>query len=474
MAVPIELMDRAMNDYLRGATSSGKSLADVARAFEAATPGFFSVKDLQVALDGDQTGIIKGMNNKTSSGICYGGKKTMWMEMNGDEPVVPRVLDPEIVNDINEIERKWRSGQGTFDPFVRASKVNEVLPLKKAAEKTRSVYGNDMAFFLAATRGIIPLKHVLRDMHSSECFVGLTAQSKQWAELYQYITKDEQYTKFVCGDFSGYDTQLPKALLEKSAALIIQVYRENGASESDLEYLRGFLSSVVSPVMIWEGQLMQFCSGQPSGQPLTVEMNSIVNSILLRMAFYTIMDDKYPHIKNPNFRDYVRAAVYGDDNLMGVDDSIPEFNHTSIQAVFASWGIKYTMAEKEADSVPFQTIDEVSFLKRSFRFHPQLNSVVAPIERESLTKKFYWWTKSKNTPLTFPEQFSANFESQSREAYLHGEEYYEDFVQRCERIIQATETGDERFILPWNTIQPLSSKEMCSKLIAAYHDEEEQ
>jgi hypothetical protein len=72
---------------------------------------------------------------------------------------------------------------------------------------------------------------------------------------------------------------------------------------------------------------------------------------------------------------------------MGVDDSIPEFNHTSIQAVFASWGIKYTMAEKEADSVPFQTIDEVSFLKRSFRFHPQLNSVVAPIERESLTKK---------------------------------------------------------------------------------------
>jgi hypothetical protein len=57
---------------------------------------------------------------------------------------------------------------------------------------------------------------------------------------------------------------------------------------------------------------------------------------------------------------------------------------------------------------------------------------------------------------------------------LHGEEYYEDFVQRCERIIQATETGDERFILPWNTIQPLSSKEMCSKLIAAYHDEEEQ
>jgi hypothetical protein len=474
MDVPINLMDRAMNDYLRGNTHTGKTLAQVANSFEIAEPGFFSVRSLQQALDGDQTGVVRGMNNKTSSGICYGGKKTNWIAMIGDDPVVPRVLDEEVERDIYKIEESWRSGQGTFDPFVRASKVNEVLPLQKAEEKTRSVYGNDMAFFLAATRGIIPLKHVLRDMHISECFVGLTAQSKEWAELHQYITKNGTYTKFVCGDFSGYDTQLPKALLEKSAALILQIYRENGASESDLEYLRGFLSSVVSPVMIWEGQLMQFCSGQPSGQPLTVEMNSIVNSILLRMAFYTIMDREYPEIKNPNFRDYVRAAVYGDDNLMGVDDSIPMFNHTSIQAVFASWGIKYTMAEKEADSVPFQTIDEVSFLKRSFRFHPQLNSVVAPIEEESLSKKFYWWTKSKNTPLTFPEQFSANFESQSREAYLHGEEFYKEFVDKCERIVAASEDGDERFVLPWNTIQPLSCDEMCRNLISKYHPEEEQ
>jgi len=474
MDVPIALMDRAMDDYVNGMTCTGRSIADVARDFEKANPGFFSVRPLQQALDGDGTGIVRGMNNQTSSGVCYGGKKSNWMELGSDgQPLCPRVLDEEIRSDILALESAWRDGQGTFDPFVRASKTNEVLPLKKAYEKTRSVYGNDMAFFIAATRGIIPLKHVLREMNASECFVGLTAQSLEWQDkLYNYITRDGEYTNFVCGDFSGFDTQLAKALMEKASAIIMKIYRDNGASSSDLEYLRGFLSSVVSPVMLWEGQLLQFCSGQPSGQPLTVEMNSIVNSLLVRMAFYHIMDREYPEIRNPDFRDWVRMGAYGDDNILGVDSRIPAFNHTSIQAVFASWGIKYTMADKDADSVPYQTIEEVSFLKRGFRYHEQLRAVVAPIEEESLSKKMYWWTKSKNTPLSFPEQFQANFESQAREAYLHGKEYYEDFVRKCERIREASEHGDERFILPWNTIQPLSSEDMYAKLVAAYHPED--
>lgn len=473
MDVPINLMDRAVNDYVRKPTADGRTVAGVASEFEKGEPGFFSIRPLQQALDGDQTGVVRGMNNKTSSGVCYGGKKTKYMDtdINGDA-CVPRNLVDFVESDVLALEDSWRSGQGTFDPFVRASKTNEVLPLKKAYEKTRSVYGNDMSFFIAATRGIIPLKHVLREMDVSECFVGLAAQSTQWTDLHDYITASGKFTNFVCGDFSGYDTQLPKALLEKSAAIILQMYRENGASESDLEYLRGFLSSVVSPAMIWEGNLLQFCSGQPSGQPLTVEMNSIVNSILVRMAFFIIMERDYPEIVNPNFREYVHLAVYGDDNVMGVDNRIPLFNHTTIQAVFDSWGIKYTMADKEADSVPYQTIDEVSFLKRSFVRHVELDSIVAPIEVESLSKKFYWWTKSKNTPLTFPEQFQANFESQAREAYLHGEEFYSEFCAKCERIVRASQDGDERFILPWNTIQPVSPIRMRGLLMDAYHPED--
>eukprot|EP00996_Jenningsia_fusiforme_P002162 NODE_2_length_7052_cov_8.632872_g1_i0.p1 GENE.NODE_2_length_7052_cov_8.632872_g1_i0~~NODE_2_length_7052_cov_8.632872_g1_i0.p1 ORF type:complete len:1604 (+),score=18.45 NODE_2_length_7052_cov_8.632872_g1_i0:1773-6584(+) len=470
MLVPISLMDRASKDYVYKPNLSGKTLSGYARDLEKASPGFFAVRSLQEALDGDATGVVRGMNNNTSSGVCYGGKKTKHMVLTplGDA-VVPRELVDYVEEDILHLESEWRAGRGTFDPFVRASKTNEVLPLKKAYEKTRSVYGNDMSFFIAATRGIIPLKHVLRNMEMSECYVGLAAQSTEWAKLHDYVTNGGEYTNFVCGDFSGYDTQLPKALLEKAAAIILTMYRENGASESDIEYLRGFLSSVVSPTMIWEGNLLQFCSGQPSGQPLTVEMNSTVNSLLIRMAFFVIMDLHYPEIKDPNFRLFVKLAVYGDDNLMGVSSRIPLFNHTTIQAVFASWGIKYTMADKDADSVPYLSIGEVSFLKRSFFHHEELDAIVAPIEEESLSKKIYWWTKSKNTPLSFEEQYAANFESQAREAYLHGVEFYSEFCAKCERIVAASSEGATDFVLPWSTIQPISPAKMKSMLYDAYH-----
>lgn len=474
--VPLYQLDRAAEDYVRGefVDSSGQieTLSSYANKLEQESPGFFSVRPIETALDGDGSGIIRGMNNNTSSGVCYGGKKVNYLAKDEEGlPLIPRQLDPIIEEDILKLEHEWRSGRGTCDPFVRASKTNEVLPLKKAYEKTRSVYGNDVSFFVSSMRGGAALKHVLRNSKISECYVGITAQSKEWSNLYDFLTNDGKFTKFVCGDFSGYDTQLPKSLMDKAAAIMIQMYRENGASNSDIEYLRGMLSSIVSPTMIWEGHLLQLCSGQPSGQPFTVDMNSIINSLLVRVAFFVIMDEEYPEIKNPNFRDYVHLATYGDDNAMGVSDKIPKFNHTSIQAVFARWGIKYTMADKDADSVPYQTIEEVSFLKRSFVYHFELDSIVAPIETESLTKKFYWWTKSKNTPLTFPEQFQANFESQSREAYLHGEEFYNDFCAKCERIVTASHSGDERFILPWNTIQPISAEKMRNKLVGAYHDE---
>jgi len=472
MLAPIDLMDRAVEDYLYGGGPDGANIMQVANKLRNEHgENFFTVRPIAQALDGDQSGIVGGINNSTSSGLPFGGKKKVHMARDEfGNAIVPREPEDYIIRAIEHHESEWRSGRGTVSPFMRSSKTNELLPTTKALEKTRSIYGNDMSFLVAAIRGCIPLKHVLREANTSECRVGITAQGTEWGDLYNFLTDGGAISNFVCGDFSGYDTQLPKSLLEKASAIILRIYEANGMSKSDLEYVRGFLSSVVSPIIVWEGNILQFVSGQPSGQPLTTEMNSIINSLLLRMAFFNIMDEHYPDVKNPSFRSFVRAATYGDDNAMGVRSSIPKFNHTAIQSVFASWGIKYTMADKEADSVPYVSIDEVSFLKRNFRYHQGLKAIVAPIEVDSLTKGFYWWTKSSNTPLNFVEQFQVNFDGQAREAYLHGEDYYNEFVARCEHIVASTAEFDvdDDFHLPWNTIQPLSYSEMTRACKDAY------
>ena len=468
--LPIDLMDRAVIDYLEGSTPDGINFNSIINSFKSNNKHFFSVRTIEEAMRGDGTGVIRGINNASSAGWIYGGKKTRHynMEVDGD-PMEIRDLLPHIRKDLEYQEGQWRNGIGTYDPFKRCSKTNELLPLEKSKEKTRSFYGNDMTFFINMMRAVIPHKHILRkNMGLSECFVGITPQSKQWRELKQYLTRDGVFTRFVCGDFTGYDTQLPKALLEKSAWVLMEMARRGGMSSTDLQFLRGALSSVVSPTVIWQGHILRLANGQPSGQPLTVELNSIMNSILMRMVYFTIMDEFHPRYSHTNYRSLVSLATYGDDNILGVDSKIPEYNHTRIKEVFARWGISYTMADKNADSVPYQTIEEVSFLKRSFANHCDLG-VVAPIEYQSIVKGFYYWVRSKNTPLNFPQQFRELVKSQVREAILHGEEFYEKF---CHGILLlqkgSQEQGDPEFEIKWNGFDLPSYQELIDEVKEAY------
>lgn len=467
--IPIDLIDRAVDDYLDGFSATKTDFNRIISDLRAQDPSFFSVRDLDEALKGDQTGIVRGINNTSSAGWIYGKKKYHHynLDVEGD-PYEVRDLNQNIRHDIKVQETFWRSGQGTYDPFKRCSKTNELLPWNKAEEKTRSFYSNDMTFFLNMTRAIIPLKHILRkDKELSECFVGLTPQSKDWAALKKFLTHNGKFTNFVCGDFSGYDTQLPKALLDKAAWILVEMARRGGMSTSDLTFLRGALTSVTSPTLFWQGHVLRMANGQPSGQPLTVEINSIINSLLMRMVFYTIMDEQYPHLSTANYRDYVALATYGDDNAMGVHKDIPLYNHTNIQRVFARWGISYTMADKNADSVPYQPIEEISFLKRSFRTHETLG-IVAPIEYDSIVKGFYYWVRPKNTPLDFRQQFRELVKSQVREAALHGRSFYQRFCDGVKTLQEASLTMKEEFRIKWNGFDLPDYDELIKELSYAY------
>jgi len=71
------------------------------------------------------------------------------------------------------------------------------------------------------------------------------------------------------------------------------------------------------------------------------------------------------------------------------------FNHTSLQKAFAEHGIKYTMADKNAESIPFIHIDEVSFLKRSFVYSVDLCAYIAPLDEKSIHKMLSVWVRSR-------------------------------------------------------------------------------
>jgi hypothetical protein len=62
--------------------------------------------------------------------------------------------------------------------------------------------------------------------------------------------------------------------------------------------------------------------------------------------------------------------------------------------------------------------------------------IVAPIDKDSIYKKFYYVKKPNETPLSFSEQFGAFCDGSFREAYLHGRDFYEGFSQSIRNIVR--------------------------------------
>jgi hypothetical protein len=116
---------------------------------------------------------------------------------------------------------------------------------------------------------------------------------------------------------------------------------------------------------------------------------------------------------------------YGDDNAMSVHEDDKKFNHTSVSQQLAKVGIKYTMADKEAESIPFITLAETSFLKRGFVFSEDLQNWVAPIEEASISKSLHNYMARRGST-ALPEEVAGDaIKGAAREFFFHGKGVYE-------------------------------------------------
>lgn len=100
----------------------------------------------------------------------------------------------------------------------------------------------------------------------------------------------------------------------------------------------------------------------PSGWYLTFVMNSLVNAVLMRVAWLLLVSAPYNDLYY--FRIYTREKYAGDDNFLSCSDEfLVEFNNLTIAALFAEYDQTYTPACKSGDLLPFQPIERCTFMK---------------------------------------------------------------------------------------------------------------
>jgi len=423
-----DLLIKAIRDYKTHTLKAVQENMDDAK-------DMLRIYSQEEAMDGIGEFGLGGLPNDTSAGFpIQKSKKHCLVRDIMDESLVqvPRQFNEnfDIQSEIDRTLNCWSNGERSETIYKASSKVNELLPNAKAVEKVRKFYGSSFANFVASRRVLAGVPRFMRKYwRSTECLVGINATSKEWDEFHEYLTAYST-KNMIAGDFSGFDTRMAAQITSAAANVMISWYQEVGCNDDEIELLRGALSDIVHPNILFDGDLYKFANGNPSGNLITVQLNSICNSIMMRYVYYAMM----PKIREP-FASNVRLGTYGDDNAMSVKHHCKWYTHTSCQAEFAKLDIGYTMAEKTAESLPYIPIDQISFLKRNFIVHETLGKIVAPIEIDSILKKFYYVKKPNETPLSVGEQFGAYTDGAFREAYLHGRNYYETFQQSMRNIV---------------------------------------
>jgi hypothetical protein len=251
--------------------------------------------------------------------------------------------------------------------------------------------------------------------NTGEVSCGINPHSKSWDVLYRRITRHGA-DRIIAGDYSSYDKHLPFDVIMKMLDVIQEYY-------NDEFYMirRGIFLATFNAIHLCGRSLYRCFRGNPSGTPLTTIINCCVNALLFRYAYMTMAIER--NLNPYDFRLHVEFASYGDDNLSGVSVLCPWFTARSFQAVMKKHGIKYTSCSKGNIEVDYESINDVTYLKRSFVIRS--GWTFAPLDKKSIHEMMQW---CKPTNMEAGEIMQSTFDSFCNHMVHYPKEEFDEYV----------------------------------------------
>lgn len=352
-------------------------------------------------------------------------------EGEGSSSTFEFVFDKEKVDVYEEVSKLLAN----FGEKVRSNVIfkihlkDEALPLEKVlAGSLRCIAGAPM-HFVVATRMLFSSLNVLMTQFPTlfETAVGCNAQGKDWDFIGKYLLRKGRVAG---GDFSKYD-QLTRQMMLLAFEILKGFMKECDFPSHLLDLLDGVACEICFPNYEVNGVLLEVLFSNPSGHPLTVIINSIVNSLLMRYCYYA-MHFKAGDSEIPPFHSMVDLLTYGDDNVYGVDEKEKLFNHISVAYELSLIGMKYTMPDKNSEPQPFMNPDEVDFLKRKFRVHESTGTMIGALDVKSIYKSLTTTMKVKGREETEAQVMAGNIANALRELWIHGPEVFREHKRKFE------------------------------------------
>lgn len=354
---------------------------------------------------------------KSQKKTTYPGKKE-WLN---------KVIDGELTDEYRTDEPTLRKAvfdrienakQGKRTPALyTASLKDERRPKEKVdAVKTRVFAAAPQDYVLAVRMYFADFVASMMDNRiKNEVAVGIDHRT-EWPTLVSYL---QGYgNNNIAGDFSNFDGSLLSEVLWKICDVINGWY--NDGEENCL--IREILfEDIANAYVNCQGHVIQWTHSQPSGNPLTVIVNSMFQMIMFRYVYLLLkVEEGLP--LSCDFRRNVRMVTYGDDGLLSVKSHIaPWFNQTAITAAFATVGLTYTDEAKTGVLHTTRPLTDLTFLKRAFK---QTDGIWMGALEKDVIYEMCLWTRHKFETI----QTQENCQEALKEAVAHGEEFYNQFA----------------------------------------------
>jgi hypothetical protein len=406
--------------------------------------------DFQTAVNGaNGVNYVNAMNFSTSFGFPL--KKTKNKLFDQNKETGKWEIPFEFYAELSRIDNNAQKGNRN-NPVFSASLKDEPRSQSKVNEGSIRIFMGANMTFCALVRIYFGsfIRVIQRSPLAFENAIGINAHSQQWDQLYHYLNDFDE--RVFDGDYKSFDKSMESSIifevLVACGDFICQSLQKTGKLHDPRDYneLQNVYYSIASDIAFayidYNGTLMTFLRNHVSGEPLTVIVNSIVNSIYMRLVYTEIyLNDP----KAEKFSEIVRPLSYGDDLLVASKDN--GFNFKTVQRILKDrFNITFTPADKTGKSYEFRNITEVDFLKRKFCFHKDLGRICGPLDEASLQKTLLISVKSKFVGKK--EQCLMAISSVYREYFFYGKEKHTWFARLVGEFIKHYEL--EHLVIPSN------------------------
>ena len=381
------------------------------------------------------------INRSTSMGFPYvfdhsdlRGKRRAFGD---DEWTLDSELALKVKEDVDFLEQKCKLGIQT-NVYWSDTLKDERRPIEKVqAGKTRVFCGGPVHMTILFRMYFLGFAAwIMHNRNSNEISTGTNVYSEDWSEIVRKLASRGRSGKKVnvaAGDFGNFDGSLSSQVLWHMLDLINEWY-DDGPENARIRHT--LWMHIVHAIHINGNVVYQCTHSQPSGCPITAILNSIYNSIVIRVVYlicardYGLQTGDYSFANMEKFNRYCACVSYGDDNIIAIADSILVwFNQVKITAAFLTIGHEYTDEAKSGVIVPIRDISEIAYLKRKFVWDELANRYIAPLDLDVVLEIFQWTKKG----LAADSITEANIDVSLRELCLHGKEVFDKYCQMLKR-----------------------------------------